>query len=267
MRKSCERLAPRGGTSLATEAPPSSAGPPARAEAPLGFLGRLAGLYLAPITTFRAIAAHPTFLAPLLAIVLVNSSFTFVWLRKADHVELCRVQLEEAGVFDRFPPELHAEILARQVRLLPIFAGLGPTVFLPLMIVALAALFLFVYRFFYASETTFTQSLAVVTWASFAYYLLVTLLVVLVMTLKSEWSVDPHTVFQASPDALLEKSAVPKPVHALLGELDLFWAWMLFLVSAGYAAASRRSVGSAAVGVIVLWGLSVLFKVAWAAVF
>jgi hypothetical protein len=267
LRKSCERLAPRGGSSLATDTPPSSAGPPALAEAPLGFLGRLAGLYLAPITTFRSIAAHPTFLAPLLAIVLVNSAFTFVWLRKADHVELSRAQMEEAGVFDRIPPEKHAEIVERQVRLLPIFAWLGPTVFLPIMMVALAGLFLFVYRFFYESETTFRQSLAVITWAHLTFYLLATLLLVLVLTLKGEWSVDPRNVIQASPAALVEKSAVPKPVHSLLDSLDLFSFWIVFLLSAGYAATARRSVGSAAVGVVVMWGIYVLLKVALAAVF
>jgi hypothetical protein len=190
-----------------------------------------------------------------------------VWLRKADPTELSRGQLEEAGIFDRYPPEQHAAIVERQVRLLPIFAWMGPTVVLPIVILIVASIFLFVYRFFYAAETTFTQSLAVVTWAALTYYLLLTLLVALVMTLKDEWSVDPHTVIQAGPTALVGKSAVPKPVHVFLEEIDLFWVWLLFLVSAGYAAASRRSVGSAAVGVLVLWGILVFVKMAMAAVF
>jgi Yip1-like protein len=242
--------------------PPISPG-----EASPGFLSRLVGLYVAPIETFRAIAAHPTFLAPLLAIVLVNSAFTFVWLRKADHAEIARAQMEDAGVFDRVPPERHAEIVERQVRMLPIFAWLGPTVFLPLMLVALGGLFLFVYRFFYASETTYRQSLAVMAWAHLTFYLLATLLLVLILTLKDEWSVDPRNVIQTSPAALVEKSAVPKPVHSLLDSLDLMSFWLIFLLSAGYAATARRSVGSAAVGVIVLWGIYVLLKVALAAVF
>ena len=236
-------------------------------EAAPGFFGTLVGLYVDPVATFRAIAAHPTFLAPLLAIVLVNSAFTFVWLRKGDATEIARVQMEEAGVFDRVPPEKHAEIVERQARLLPTFAWLGPTVFLPIMLVALAGLFLFVYRFFYASETTFRQSLAVMAWAQLTFYLLATLLVVLVLSLKNEWSVDPRNVIQASPAALVEKSAVPKPVHSLLDSLDLFSFWLMFLLSAGYAAVSKRPVGSAAVGVIVPWGIYVFLKVALAFVF
>jgi len=245
---------------------PSPAGSPP-SEADSGPFARLVGLYVAPIETFRAIAAHPTFLAPLLVIVLVNSTFTFVWLRKADHAEVARSQMEDAGVFDRVPPERHAEIVARQARLMPTFAWLGPTVFLPIMLVALAGLFLFVYRFFYAAETTFRQSLAVMAWAHLTFYLLATLLLVLVLTLKDEWSVDPRSVIQASPAALVEKSAVSKPIHSLLDSLDLFSFWLVFLLSAGYAAASRRSVGSAAAGVVVLWGIYVLAKVALAAVF
>ena len=246
--------------------PSPSSDAPAREAAP-GFFANLVGLYVAPIETFRAIAAHPTFLAPLLAIVLVNSAFTFVWLRKGDPTEIARVQMEEAGVFERVPPEKHAEIVERQARLLPTFAWLGPTVFLPITLVALSGLFLFVYRFFYASETTFRQSLAVMAWAQLTFYLLATLLVVLVLSLKGEWSVDPRNVIQASPAALVDKSAVPKPVHSLLDSLDLFSFWMVFLLSAGYAAVSKRSVGSAAAGVIVPWGIYVFLKVALAAVF
>jgi hypothetical protein len=190
-----------------------------------------------------------------------------VWLRKGDHREIARAQMEDAGVFDRVPPERHEEILDRQARMFPIFAWLGPTVFLPLMVLALAGIFLFVYRFFYAAETTFTQSMAVICWAYLAFYLLATLLVVLVLALKDDWNVDPRNVIQASPAALIEKSAVPKAVHSLLDSLDLFSAWLLFLLSAGYAAASKKSVGSAAAGVVGLWAFYVGLKVALAAVF
>jgi Yip1 domain len=199
--------------------------------------------------------------------VLVNTAFTMVWLRKGDHAEIARAQLEEAGVFEKFPPEEHANLVARHARVMPTFAMLGPTVFLPIMVLALAGLFLFVYRFFYASETTFTQSMAVICWCLFASYLLLTILTALVLVLKNDWNVDPRTVIQASPAAVVDRTSVAKPVHALLDSLDLFSVWILFLLSAGYAATARRSVGSAAVGVVVMWGMYVLLKVGLAAAF
>jgi hypothetical protein len=252
--------APPAGASAATA-------PPAPVEPPRGLLSTLAGVYSAPTETFRGLAARPSFVAPLLAAIALNVAFTFVWMRKADPVELARTQMEESGVFERVPPERHAEIVERQARLFPIFAWLGPLVFAPIGFVAMAGLFLFIYRFFYASETTFAQSLAVVCWSLLAVGLVTTPLTLLVLALKGEWSVDPRTVIQASPAALFEKGAVPKPVHALLDSIDLFSAWILFLLTAGYAATSKRSLGAAAVGVLVVWGIYVVLKVVLAAVF
>jgi Yip1 domain len=253
--------------SAAAVVPAAAAAVPAPVEPPRGFLSTLAGLYAAPSETFRALAARPSFAAPLLALIALNVAFTFVWTRKADPVELVRTQMEESGVFDRVPAERHADLVQRQARLFPIFAWLGPLVFAPLGFVAMAGLFLFIYRFFYASETTFAQSLAVVGWSLLAVGLVTTPLTLLVLALKGEWSVDPRMVIQASPAALFDKGAVPKPVHALLDSIDLFSAWTLFLLSAGYAAMSKRSLGAAAVGVLVIWAVYVLLKVALAAIF
>jgi len=233
-----------------------------------GFFATLLGVYVDPLATFRSIAAHPAFLAPLLAIMLVNASFTFVWLRKSDHAEVARAQIEESGWADRIPADQQGEVVARQARLLPMFAWLGPFVILPVILVGLSAVFLFTFRFFYSAETTFRQSLAVMSWSSLASYLLATTLTVIVLLLRDDWSVDPRTVVQANPAMLLERGSVAKPLRELLDSIDLFAFWNVFLLSAGYAATARRSLGSAAVGVLAWYGLYVLlFKVAMTAVF
>ena len=87
----------------------------------------------------------------------------------------------------------------------------------------------------------------------------------LVLVLKGEWSVDPRMVIQANPAGFIDRTAVAKPVYDLLDSLDLFSFWTIFLLAAGYAATARRSVGSAAIGILVWWGLYVLLKVAMSA--
>jgi hypothetical protein len=244
----------------------SASVPPPVVAAP-GFFSTLAGVYTDPIETFQKIAARPVFLAPLLAIMLVNSAFTFVWLRKSDHVEVVRAQVTESGILDRIPPDQQEGALQRQAKILPLFAWLGPLVFLPIMIAALAGLFLFTYRFFYAADTTFRQSLAVMTWSLCAFYLLATAMLFLVLTLRGEWSVDPRMVVQAHVGALVDKTTMSRPLYEFLDSIDLFSAWTIFLLSAGYAATARRSVGSAAIGILVWWALYVLIKVGIAAAF
>lgn len=250
---------------MADDGAPGSDPPPVLASR--GFLSTLVGVYTDPIATFQAIAARPVFLAPLIAIVLVNAAFTFVWLRKSDHVEVVRAQLEETGILDRIPPDEQPAALQRQARILPLFAWLGPLVFLPLIMVGLAGLFLFTYRFFYAADTTFPQSLAVLSWSFCAFYLLATAMLVLVLSLKGDWSVDPRSVIQANLAALVDRTAVSRPVYDFLDSIDLFSAWTVFLLSAGYAATARRSLGSAAVGILVWWALYVMVKVAMALAF
>jgi len=258
---------------MSTEPPPpltaSASGPTDSASvAPVepapGFGSTLVGLYTAPGETFRALARRPKWLAPFLALIVVNVAFTFVWLHKADPAEVARTQMEEAGVFDRIPAERHAEIVERQARLLPIMAWLNPILFAPIVFVVLAGICVFVYRFFYASDTTLAQSLAVVCWSFLAVSLVATPLILLTLALRGEWSVDPRNVLQANPAALFDKGTIGKPLHAFLDSLDLFSAWTLFLWSAGFAAAAKRSIGSAAVGVLLLWGMYVALKVALA---
>ncbi len=259
---------PAGSSPAPSDAPsPASTGAGGSTLEPRGLLDTLVAVYTEPAAAFRAIAARPAWVAPFVGIILLNVAFTFVWLKKADPAEVARTQMEEAGVFERLPLEQHAAIVERQARLLPVFAWLGPLVFAPVGFVALAALFLFIYRFFYASETSFSQSLAVVSWSLFAVALVSTPLTLLVLSLKGEWSVDPRTVIQANPGAFIERTTVPKPVHALLDAIDLFSAWILFLLSAGYAATARRSIAAAAAGVLALWGIYVLLKVALAFIF
>jgi hypothetical protein len=74
-------------------------------------------------------------------------------------------------------------------------------------------------------------------------------------------------VVHANLGAFVDKSSVPKPLFALLSAIDLFSIWIVFLLSAGFAAVAKRTVGSAAWGVVILWIIHILFSVAVAFVF
>jgi hypothetical protein len=236
-------------------------------EADRGFLATLIDVFVAPGDAFRAIAARPHFVAPLLMAIGIGLAFSAVWVTRADPVEFMRAQMEESGGAERIPPEQRAAVIQTQAKFFKVFAWVGPLLFAPLAYAALAVLFLFVYRFFYGAEATFAQSLAVVAWCFAAFGLVLNPLILLVMALKDEWSVDPHSVVQASAAAFLDKAATPKSLYALAGSLDLFSFWLIALLSIGYGAVIRKPASTAAWGVVTVWALYVAGKSALAALF
>lgn len=237
------------------------------APAERGFLGILCDVFMAPGDAFRAVAARPRWAAPLLLAIALGLAFTAVWMTKADGVEFMRAQMEESGAMERIPPEKRDTVLQSQAKWMKTFAWVGPLFFAPLAYAALAGLFLFIYRFFYAAEVSYAQSLSVVAWCFAAFGLLMNPLILIVMALKDEWSVDPQSVVQASAAALMEKPASPGALYALAGSLDLFSIWLMALLAIGFGAVIRKPAMVAAWGIVVPWAVYVAGKVVLAAIF
>jgi len=239
----------------------------AGAEAPAGFLATLAGVFATPGATFASIARRPSFWAPLLACVAVGAAFNAVWLHQVDVREFARIQIEESPLASRLSAEQRATGIEEQARIFPFRSWLGPLLGTPLTLLVVAVVYRSVFRFFYAAEVTFGQSLAVVSWTFLAAALVTLPLALLVMRLRQDWNVDPTTPLQANLTLLLDKDSVPRALYSLAESLDLFSAWMLALLSIGYGAASGRRAGQAAIGVTAVWAVYVVGKAALAAVF
>lgn len=227
----------------------------------------LANLYVAPREAFQALLVRPRFWLPLAGFLILSLAFTAVWLQKMDPREYMRAQIEDSGRADRMQPEQLESILDAQVGMFPVFAWASPLVIIPLGLLATAGLFLFVFRFLFGGDVTFAQSAAVLAWSCLAVGLITTPLTLAVMGLKDEWNLDPRTVLQANPSLFLDKATTPAPLFALAESLDLFSFWILGLMAAGYGVANRKTTGWAVSGVVGVWAIYVLGKVALAAVF
>jgi hypothetical protein len=133
------------------------------------------------------------------------------------------------------------------------------------MLLVVGALLFFVFRFFYASEVTFKQSLSIVAWTFVATALVSQPLTLLVMFLKGDWNINPQDALQANLGLLLDPQTAAKPLLSLLSSLDLFSFWIMFLLATGFGIASRKATGSALWGVVIPWAIFVLCKAGWAA--
>ncbi len=248
-------------------APQVASSAPVPPEKPGGFFQNLIDIYFAPREAFTRIVRSPTFLLPLIGHIVLVLAFTGIWINRMDAREFMKVQLEESGQWDKIPAEQRDNIIEQQAKWMPVFAWIGPVVFTPLFILVTAAVLMFIFRFFYSGEVPFKQAFSIVTWTFFATSVVVTPLMLAVLQLKGDWNLNPQEVVQANLSLLLDKSSAAKPLWTLLGSVDIFTIWTVFLLAVGFAVASRKPTSSAIWGVAIPWILIVLCKVGWAAMF
>jgi Yip1 domain len=232
------------------------------APAESGFLGTLVALWFEPRRAFEGIVHSARFWAPLVAHLALVVAFTGIWLQQVDPGEFIKTQLVESRRWDRMPPESREGVVTGSGGFFRTMAGVGALfggLGFPLLV---AGTLLFVFRFFYASDVSFSRALAITAWSLFATGLVSTPLGLLVMYLKGEWNLPPPDVFQGGPALLVERGDTPRPLWRLLQGLDFFSLWSVTLLAIGFAVASRRSTGSALWGVAVPWALLVLVRAA-----
>ena len=227
----------------------------------------LANLYFAPREGFQTLLVRPRFWIPLALWLALSLAFTAVWMQKVDARVYMREQIEQSPQGARIPPEQMESIVEKQANAFPIFAWVGPLVFLPVGLFAGAGLFLFVFRFLFGGNVTYGQSAAVLAWTFLAVGILTTPLTLLVMGLKDDWNMDPRTALGANVTLFLDKATTSKPLYSLADSLDLFSFWVVALLAAGYGVANRKTTGWALAGVVGVWAVYVLGKVALSAVF
>lgn len=230
---------------------------------PRGFLALLVDAFLAPLDAFREIAQRPRLWAPLVGFTLLQGAFAVLWLDRVDIVEFARSQALAAG---RQPPPANAGSEAAY-EFVKTSIGVSMLTFTPLMVLALAGVMMFVFNFVLGAETEYRQCLAVVAWASFAVALVSVPATLAVMVLKDDWNLDPQVALATHVAAFLDARDVPRFIFSLAQCLDLLSFWTMFLIGAGMAEASRRSLGASLGAVGAAWLAYVLAKSALTALF
>lgn len=232
-----------------------------------GFFANLIDVYFEPRKGFLEILRKPNFWLPLAAIVALNVAFTGYWMQKVEPKAFIEAQIDQSGRADQIPADRREQIVSTQERILPIIAWVSAVAGGPILILVVGAVFLFVFRFFYAAEIRYGGSLAVVAWSFFSVALIQIPLLLVVLTLKGDWTINPQTALQANLSLLLDHQTANHALYSLAQSLDLFSFWIIFLLATGYAVASRKTTGSALAGVLIPWALVVAIKVGWVALF
>ncbi len=240
---------------------------PVAPDAGGGFFQNLIDLYFSPREAFTRIVRSPRILVPLVAYGLIVLGFTGVWMSKMDPTEFMKTQIEESGRADQMSAEQRQMQIEQGARFMGVGGWVFGPVFIVIMLLVVSGALMFIYRFFFAGEVSFKQSLAIVVWVFLAVSIVSVPVTLAVLALKGDWNVDPNQVVQANLGLLLDKSTAAKPLWALATSIDVFVLWMVFLLAVGFGVACRKPTSSAIWGVGIAWALIVACKVGWAAIF
>jgi hypothetical protein len=228
--------------------------------------GRIIGVFTSPKQTFASIAERPSWVAPMLLMMVLATAVGAMLNTKMNWGEYIRHKAEENARFAQMSEEQKDQAVAGQVKFWTNFSyGVG-VVAVPVSTLIFALIYFGAFNLFRGAGVRYGQAFAITTHA-FLPTAISSILALIILPLKSYGDVDPENVVATSLKAYLPESA-PKPLLALGSSLELFFIWCLVLVAIGFAAANPKKVKlGASFGIVFgLWAVWVLAKVAWAAI-
>ncbi|HYO13769.1 MAG TPA: Yip1 family protein [Thermoanaerobaculia bacterium] len=227
--------------------------------------GRLIGALVSPGKTFESIARRPTWVVPLIVLVLLSAAAAYLANERMDAREMIERSMEERG------QEVNEEQIEQIVAFTEKFGAVmtlgGVLVLGPLAYLVLALAFWGAFRFFGGSDFSFKQSFSTVLYSMSPWIVASLLSIPLILSRESIGFEEARKGFLASNLAAFAPEDASAALTALLGSVDFFSLWTLALLILGYRTVARVSKGAAISIILVLWLLYVGGKVAWAAAF
>ena len=224
--------------------------------------GRIVGVLTAPVKTFRAIAERPTWVAALIAVVVVSTLSTVVIFQRVDRDafrQQVSAQMERRG---QAPNEKALDMAEKFMTCLP---AIGIVVAVGFDFAA--AGLLLVASNLLGGAINYRTSLSVVLHAVMPFVLAGLLQIPIAF---GRGAIDLQEMqrngglLPSSLAALAPADAGPV-LLALLGSVDLFTLWTVALLILGFHLAAKVSKGVAAATVLSLWAILILLKVGAAA--
>jgi hypothetical protein len=229
----------------------------------------LTGIFLEPSRTFEALRARPRFLVAGIIIIVLSLVVTVLLFNKIDYSAFMREQITKSPRGGQMTPEqVDAAVGFYNGPIGKLFIYVIPVIGTAAYIAAGGALYL-LGSMLMGGVLRYKQALSVWTYSAFAPSLLGSIAAVIIVLLTPADELNPAQaggLVRANLAVLAPHGGSPA-IGALLGSIDLFTFYGLFLAAVGLRKVGKMSSGSAWTVAGGLWLLGVLLKVAWAGIF
>ncbi|HEY0702922.1 MAG TPA: YIP1 family protein [Candidatus Acidoferrales bacterium] len=228
---------------------------------------RIFGALFSPKPTFASIVQRPTWIVPVILGCILFIAVVFAFTQRGGWTSFMEKQVAGNSRVQQMTAEQRDNLIEKQAKFAPIFGYVEGVIIPPLAAVIVAGVLLGIFNLSGATQTTFKVALAIVAFA-WTPWLIHGLLSILIVCLKDPSTIDLQNVVASNPGAFLPDDSA-KWLTALLGSIDIFALWTLFLLAIGFSATNPKklSVGKAFALAAAGWIIFVLLKVGLTAAF
>lgn len=228
-------------------------------------IARLTGVFWDPKPVYEDLAARPRWWTPLILATLVSLAFLYGFSHRVGWERFLEQEFRSNPRLQQLSIEQQRTILAQQTKIVGITSYAGAVVGTALVCLAVAAVFLFVFRSFAGADLTFRQSFSIAVY-SFLPNVLASALAILVMFLADPADFDLRNPLMLNAGWLVRSETAANWLRALAASIDLFSIWAMLLLALGFSVASKKLRYSKALAlVIVVWLVYVGLKTGWTA--
>jgi hypothetical protein len=234
----------------------------------MGEFSRLVGVFFEPGKTFADIAQRPSWIIPMLLVILAAIGTSTAIARRIGWERIFRHQNETNSRMQQMSPEQREQTLAVQMKVASVGAYVGAIIAVPVVDVIMAAVLLGIAGGIMSGGMRFKQVFAVVCYSGLPA-VITAILTVVVVFLKNPDDYNFQNPLAFNVGAFLDPNTTSKFLYSLAGSLDLFVLWTILLMATGLKAAAGRKLtfGGALAAVLVPWAVVVLGKAALAGAF
>lgn len=223
-----------------TMAPPAPSPEP---QPSLSAISRIFGVFFNPKPTFADIARRPTWLAPMVVLILISIGLSVTLGQRTNWVEVSKDQIAKskfaARSIDQLSDEQKDRVFQQAAERGKIIRYVRGFIGWPLLLLLSSAIYLGVFKLIGGARVDYGMAFAICTFAHLPLGLK-ELLAIPVNLLKDPNSIDPENFLASNPAALLAGSDLATWQMVPLAFLDIFGLWVLVLASIGFSAADPK---------------------------
>lgn len=222
----------------------TTAVPPAAPESQpqMSAISRIVGIFFSPGATFRDIALRPSWVAPMIVLIVIWFGLCATLVKRADWVDYTKQQIEKnkfaARSVESLPDAQKEAAYEQGAQRSKISQYVRGIIGWPLLILFSAVINFAAFKLIAGVRTNFGTAFAISAFAHLPMSLR-ELLAIPVTFLKDPQSIDPQNFLASNIAAFLGDSA---PVWQLIffGSLDLFAIWAIILMAIGFSASDPK---------------------------